>query len=143
VERQQIRWVVFGLTGALGGVVTYLMLLLLFPIFTQPGLWHVLANLVGIPLFIALPSACLPLAVAIAIRRHRLWNIDFLSRSTLLSSLLTALLAGVYFASSIGLQTLFLSPLHPFTLSFSGQRLMVNAEFTVTAFARLSHFLSQ
>ncbi len=96
--RQKIRWVVYGglFSGVLGLVNWFL------PLFIS-GYPAINANLVGI---IALPF---PLALAIAIARHQLFDIDILINRTLVYGALTATLAVVYFSSVILLQR-FLPP---------------------------------
>jgi hypothetical protein len=79
VERQQLKWVVYG--GAL--------LLVTIPV------GEYLPATVGDALF-GLIIAFVPVAAGIAILRYRLYDIDRLINRTLVYGLLTALLAGVY-----------------------------------------------
>jgi hypothetical protein len=108
-ERQQTKWIVFGVT------ITYVIELGfdfcfgLFPSFfsTSP-----LAKVILIPLGNVVPIL-IPLSFGFAILRARLWDIDIIIHRTLVYGTLTALLAMVYFGSVIGLQSL----LHGFTES--------------------------
>ena len=101
MQRQQIKWAVFGLilyTVLLIG----LSLLGLIPGLYQPGsLFEVVLNTLY-PLA-ALP---LPLSIGIAILRYRLWNIDTIINKALVYGLLTALLAALYVSLIIGLESL-------------------------------------
>ncbi len=101
VQRQQIKWAVFGLilyTVLLIG----LSLLGVIPGLYQPGsLFEVVLNTLY-PLA-ALP---LPLSIGIAILRYRLWDIDTIINKTLVYGLLTALLAALYVSLIIGLEGL-------------------------------------
>jgi len=106
LERQQTKWVVFGLvvsfTFGFGGEV----LALLFPPLTD------LSSPSGslYQLVVGTILSCLGLVVALsfgfAMLRYRLWDIDVLINRTLVYSSLTALLALVYFGLVIGLQSL-------------------------------------
>ncbi len=103
-QRQQTKWVVFGFVGfVLGGFVWMLTIELLPP---APGPARLYANLGGAGLsFLLLLS--FPLSLAIAILRYRLWDIDLVIRRTLIYSILSGVLALVYFGSVVVLQRLF------------------------------------
>jgi len=49
----------------------------------------------------------IPLSLAIAVLRYRLWDVDVLINKTLVYSMLTGILAAVYVGCIIGLQALF------------------------------------
>jgi len=98
VERQQIKWLLY--VGAFF-VVTYA-----FTYFVSAD------NEVGfasgwVDLLLLLSILAFPVAIAIAILRYRLFDIDIIIRKTLVYGLLTALLAMIYFGSVVILQTLF------------------------------------
>ena len=106
LERQQTKWVVFGMalpiTIYIGGTVLYLI----FPVFADYN------SLYGAPYQLALNaiSTCLtlliPLSFGFAILRSRLWDIDVLINRTLVYGTLTVILTGVYVGLVIGLQAL-------------------------------------
>jgi hypothetical protein len=100
VQRQQTRWVVFSLG---------LLFVVLFVAFIFPSLFMDTANswfawtlLATAPLFIAVP-----VSVATAILRYRLYDIDRIISRTLAYGLLTALLAGLYAGAVLLLGQLF------------------------------------
>jgi len=102
VQRQQTKWVVFGLAIALIGFLALTFLTpLLFPT-TQPLSFSVpafLAASYGVMLLV-------PISLAIAILRHQLFDIDLLINRTLVYGSLTAILTGVYFLGVVGVQEL-------------------------------------
>jgi len=102
VQRQQTKWVVFGLAIALIGFLALTFLTpLLFPT-TQPLSFSVpafLAASYGVMLLV-------PISLAIAILRHQLFDIDLLINRTLVYGSLTAILTGVYFLGVVGVQAL-------------------------------------
>ena len=102
VQRQQTKWVFFGVAVVLLAEIGLSLPYLIIPSLTQQGsLYDLFAATLGffIPILI-------PLAFGIAILRYRLWDIDILINRTLVYGTLTALLALVYFGLVIGLQSL-------------------------------------
>ncbi len=103
-ERQQTKWVVFGLAVALGGFAVSLIIVNLFHPFESPNLSDagvLLPTTVtyGLLLFI-------PISIAFAILRSRLYDIDTIINKALVYGSLTGLLAAVYAGLIIGLQAL-------------------------------------
>lgn len=80
-ERLQVRWVL------LGGVATVLLLAVGF-----------MAGTAGV-VFIALGMAQLPVAIAIAVFRHRLWDVDVVINRSLVYGTLTLLVLATYVAT--------------------------------------------
>ena len=83
VERQQLRWVAAGATGAVAG----LLLSTLIALRVVPGVADVVV-------YAAL--LCLPVAVAVAVLRYRLWDLDRLVSRTVTYALVTGLLVVPY-----------------------------------------------
>ena len=101
-ERQQTKWVVFGLAVPTAVIVLVDVLALLFPVAVEHNALAVLAyNEVGFLL-----SLLIPLSFGFAMLRSRLWDIDVLINRTLVYGTLTVLLTGVYIGLIIGLSTL-------------------------------------
>lgn len=94
-ERQQIKW--FGL--AIGLMVAYFQTVTLLEL---TGLPNVGSSVPGvIAAFLAILS--IPVAIAIAILKHRLYDIDLIINRTLVYGALTVLLALVYVAGVLGI----------------------------------------
>ena len=109
LERQQTKWVVFGLSIGLVGA----LLVLLLYYFNALSIFHPnpLSDLIAgtaLSVFLFL----IPLSIAFAILRSRLWDIDNLINRTLVYGSLTALLALLYFGLIIALQSLFQGMFH-------------------------------
>jgi hypothetical protein len=105
IQRQQTKWVVFGLTTALTGWAAVIILLAIIPSL-QPG--SVAADFVGATAtagFVLL----IPLSLTIAMLRHHLFDIDLLINRTLVYGSLTALLVLVYFGGVTSTQAIFRS----------------------------------
>src|SRR6266487_2097628 len=102
VQRQQTKWVVFGVSISVGGYVLFVLILaLFFPSGAQSPLAKILLNT-----FNHLLLLLIPISIAFAILRSRLWDIDIIINRTLVYGSLTAILAVIYFASVIALQSL-------------------------------------
>ena len=96
-ERQQLKWLVFAM--------------LLWVIFSTLATLQLVANSPLLEAFITVWNpiciAAIPVTIAIALLRYRLYDIDVIIRRTLVYSILTALLAGVYFGGVVVLQQAF------------------------------------
>ena len=103
-ERQQTRWVVFGFSIGIVGFVLSIVLVNAFPL---PALQqsNVLTTLVGGTIIYGF-LLLIPISIAIAILRSRLYDIDVVINRTLVYGTLTLSLAVVYAALIIGLESL-------------------------------------
>ena len=101
VQRQQIKWAVFGLI-LYAVLLIGLSLLGLIPGLYQPGSLFELA----LNTLYALPALPLPLSIGIAMLRYRLWDIDTILNKTLVYGLLTGLLVALYVGLILGLESL-------------------------------------
>lgn len=95
VEREQIKWLFY---AAAIFALTYVPAFILTDFNAPENLWNVLW---------VFGMLSIPVAIAIAILRYRLYDIDIIIRRTLQYALLTALLALVYFGGVVLLQSLF------------------------------------
>jgi hypothetical protein len=100
VERQQAKWVMF----VLGCFMAFVALGIVIPslFLDLPDVWFAAVLLASVPFGIALP-----ISIAIAILRYRLYDIDRIISRTLSYGLLTGLLACVYAAVVLILGQLF------------------------------------
>src|SRR6266571_7549997 len=102
VQRQQTKWVVFGVSIGIGGYLVFsLLFALFFPSASQSPLATILLNT-----FNHLLLLLIPISIAFAILRSRLWDIDIIINRTLVYGLLTGTLALIYVSLVIGLQYL-------------------------------------
>jgi hypothetical protein len=105
-QRQQTKWVFFGVVTALGGACGLLVLSLVIP-------RSVLASLVGTSVLYLL-VLLIPISIAVAVLRYHLYNIDVLVNRTLVYGSLTVMLVAFYFGGIVVLQRVF--------VGFTGQQ---------------------
>jgi hypothetical protein len=111
-QRQQTKWVVFGMIPALvgffaAGFVGYVIPSVLLPALGQPPgstLPVVLSIIANSSIYLVL--LLIPLSLAIALLRYRLWDIDAIINRALVGASLSVLLAIIYAGLIIGLGSL-------------------------------------
>ncbi len=103
VERQQTKWVVFGMVSALLGGLAFALPLNISPTLVNFGSPYTFAFEAAVSVFLLL----IPLSIGVAILRHRLWEIDAIINRTVVYGALTASLALVYFGSVAAIQAIF------------------------------------
>ena len=99
VQRQQTKWIVFGLVGALTGFLLYQSTLLLLPS-TESGVPRLLHILIGVPIY-HLFILLVPFCMGVSILRFRLWDIDFLINRSLVYLILSGIFIGIYLLSVV------------------------------------------
>jgi hypothetical protein len=101
-ERQQTKWVAYGIALLCLVIVVGYGLMFFFPALTEPSSPYPLA-FNGVSSVVGL---LIPLSFGFAILRSRLWDIDIIVNRTLVYGALTLLLTAVYVGLVIGLQAL-------------------------------------
>jgi signal transduction histidine kinase len=103
-QRQQIKWVAFGTVGGMGLYIAANVLLPeLFPAFTQDGsVYDMFIN----PL-LSCGVLLIPVSLATAILRYRLWDIDIIINRTLVYGGLTVSITSIYVVVVVWLGTVF------------------------------------
>lgn len=102
-QRQQTKWVMFGVIVLFGMLLTWSLLFDLFPPRSSSTR---LAIKLGLSIAVLLFTV-FPLSIVFSVLRYRLWDIDIIIRKTLVYALITALLALVYFGVIVLLQLMF------------------------------------
>lgn len=105
-ERQQTKWVLAGILGSFIIFIPFILTFMLFPP-TRPSPERLaFMYLVYLPInFVS--YLFIPISIAVAIFRYRLWDIDVIIRKTLTYALVAVLLSLVYFGSVVLLQQVF------------------------------------
>jgi hypothetical protein len=108
VERQQIKWIAFAASVV---VVLYAMAMIASLAFPEES-WTTAGSVWWLNLltYAVLSSfALVPIAVGIAILRHRLYDIDIIINRALVYGSLTVMLVGLYFGGIVVLQSVFVA----------------------------------
>ena len=103
-QKQQTKWVLFGIFGVLLGVIVWSGTVVLLPP-DQPSQARSTLMFLVMPAVMVLMGS-FPVSLGFSILQYRLWNIDILIRRTLIYGALVVLLALVYFGSVLVLQNL-------------------------------------
>jgi len=94
-QRQQTKWVVFGVTAMSLGLFGASLLGEIVPARNQsgdqPALYELISGIIAV-----FSLLLLPLSIGIAILRYRLWDIDSIINRTLVYAALSASVAGIY-----------------------------------------------
>jgi hypothetical protein len=120
-QRQQTKWVIYSLALILFSLP---FITLLTPLVLPPNVQTLLEFHL-----VFLVATMIPLSIGISILRYQLFDIDLIIRRTLTYSLLSLLLASVYFGSILLLQTIF--------SSLTGQRSPIAIVLSTLAIAAL------
>jgi signal transduction histidine kinase len=91
-ERQQTRWVVFGVSIGVGGFLAVIVLTSLLPSLFSPDMLLSLVSGAALYLFLLF----IPLSIGVAILRSRLFDIDIIINRTLVYGTLTVCVVGLY-----------------------------------------------
>lgn len=102
-ERQQVKWVLYGLGVSLLGMISLNIGYALAPGAGTPGSLYDLSAYTAFPLV----NTAIPIAIAVAMLRSRLWDVDRVINRTLVYGSLTLSLAAIYIGGVVGLQALF------------------------------------
>lgn len=92
LQRQQTKWVVFGVTIAIVGFLCVIVLGTFLPTLFQPGTPLYFLGQTAIPLFLLF----IPFSFGVAMFRYRLWDIDPIINRTLVYGGLSASVIGIY-----------------------------------------------
>jgi hypothetical protein len=102
-QQQQTKWAIAGILGSFSLFIPFTIISVFYPP-SQPSLERIaFIFLVHYPIYIV-SYLFIPGGVAFAILRYRLWDIDIIIRRTLQYTLLTGLLALLYFGGVVALQ---------------------------------------
>jgi hypothetical protein len=102
IQRQQTKWVVFGVVVAVAGVLTTIFTVGAAVDLPRQEVGPKMLSMLRMDVFVLL----IPLSIGVAVLRSRLFDIDIIINRTLVYGSLTAMLVGVYVGSIVVLQAL-------------------------------------
>lgn len=105
-EKEQIKWVAFGLTVAVIVNLGWMLAFELFPVLAHVGQAHEWMWRIGRTIYVV-GMMTLPISFGIAIFLYRLWDVDILINRTLVYGTLTAIVVGIYVVVVTTLDTVF------------------------------------
>jgi hypothetical protein len=103
IQRQQTKWVVFGVAVAVAGVLTTIFTVGAAVDLRPEEVTRRMLSMLLMDAFVLL----IPLSIGVAVLRSRLFDIDVLINRTLVYGTLTVSLAAVYFGGVVALQDAF------------------------------------
>ncbi|HUF39495.1 MAG TPA: hypothetical protein VMN57_13300 [Anaerolineales bacterium] len=101
VQRQQTKWVLFGLLAMFLGILPWMVFVEIAPL--EPGPGRLIFNLSIFPQYALV--LLMPFSLVVSIQRYRLWDIDLIIRRSLQYALLTGSIALIYFGGIIVIQS--------------------------------------
>lgn len=105
VERQQTKYITFGVTIVALGYIIYVPLREAMANLAQPELAQIVFQMIAPYVYLIMVGA-IPITIAFSILRYRLWDIDLIIRRTLIYSVLSASLVVIYLLIIFSLQLL-------------------------------------
>lgn len=130
VEKQQTKWVVFGMSSAVIGFILFNIPLAFFPQLERPGYPHLLYSFIAEPLYM-LVTIFVPISIAISILKFRLWEVDRIINRSVVYGILTLFLGLTYIGLVLGLRASLMSfTPNPSTITTIISTLAVAAMFT-------------
>ena len=103
-QRQQTKWVVFGMLSLLIPILLWSLLVEVFPF--QSGNARLIFNTAGFGMMWPI-IMIFPISIVVSILRYRLWDIDLVINRALVYGVLTVTLVGAYFGGVVLLQMAF------------------------------------
>ncbi len=95
-QRQQIRWVFFGMLGPLLWYILFNLPRLFIPALQNEGTMASIAFQIGMRVLSIILFLAFPACITIAIARYRLFDVDFIINRALVYGALTAVLASIF-----------------------------------------------
>ena len=107
ILKQQTKWAVFGFIGHQVSLIAIVTMLSVVPSLQEPGVEQFFFDIYAFAFIGLLPILFIPLSLAFCILRYHLWDIDIVINRTLVYTVLTAVVFGLYTAIVGGLSVLF------------------------------------